>query len=161
VRKFVLAAIGAICLLVVTATDSSAHCQVPCGIYDDEARFTEMLEHVTTIEKSMNEITRLSKEAEEEDENEENYNQIVRWVMNKENHSDKLAEIVTYYFVAQRIKPVDASDAEAHKAYLAKLELLHHLTVYAMKCKQTTDTANTDKLKQLIGDFQAAYFGQK
>ena len=32
---------------------SRAHCQIPCGIYDDHARVHAMLEDVTTIEKSL------------------------------------------------------------------------------------------------------------
>jgi nickel superoxide dismutase len=39
-----------------------AHCEIPCGIYDDHARIHMILEHVTTIEKSMNQITAISKE---------------------------------------------------------------------------------------------------
>ena len=31
----------------------SGHCQIPCGIYDDEVRFKLMREHVETIEKSI------------------------------------------------------------------------------------------------------------
>ena len=38
------------------STKSFAHCQIPCGIYDDKMRFTMMAEHVTTIEKSMNQM---------------------------------------------------------------------------------------------------------
>ena len=62
-----------------------AHCQIPCGIYDDQARFASMFEHVDTIEKSMKQINALA--AEKPD-----WNQSVRWVNNKEAHADKLAE---------------------------------------------------------------------
>lgn len=31
---------------------SFAHCQVPCGIYDDHARVAAMLEDAATVEKS-------------------------------------------------------------------------------------------------------------
>jgi len=31
-----------------------SHCEVPCGIYDDEMRFTMVEEHIKTIEKAMN-----------------------------------------------------------------------------------------------------------
>lgn len=161
-RKSTLMTLAAFCLVMAAPRFASAHCQIPCGIYDDEARFTTMLEHVTTIEKSMNEINRLSKDDEDENgEDNDNYNQIVRWVMNKEKHADEFSEIVTYYFLAQRIKPVEMSDAEGYKAYLSKLEMLHHMVVYAMKCKQTTDTANTDKLRELIGQFKVAYHGHE
>jgi nickel superoxide dismutase len=36
-----------------------------------------------------------------------NYNQLVRWIMNKETHADEIQRIVTQYFMTQRIK-VDA-----------------------------------------------------
>ena len=81
-----------------------AHCQIPCGIYDDPARFAQMKEHVTTIEKSMKEISALSGDKKP------NWNQITRWVKNKDEHADKLTEIVTYYFMAQVVKQVDPAD---------------------------------------------------
>ena len=84
-----------------------AHCEIPCGIYGDEARFTAMLEDVQTIEKSMNEINKLSME------DKVNYNQIVRWVNNKEQHADHIREVVAQYFMAQRIKEPAAGDAAA------------------------------------------------
>ena len=37
-----------------------AHCEVPCGIYDDEARIKEIHEHLDTIEKAMKKIKELS-----------------------------------------------------------------------------------------------------
>jgi nickel superoxide dismutase len=67
-------------------------------------------------------------------------------------------EIVTAYFMAQRIKPMDPGDA-AYQDYLKKVELLHHMLVCAMKCKQTTDKTNTAKLKELVDGFQKLYMG--
>ncbi len=127
--------------------DVDAHCQVPCGIYDDEARFTLMNEHVTTIEKAMTQIT-----AEGQPQN-----QVVRWVANKDQHADNLSQIATYYFLAQRIAPVDPSDAEAYTAYTAKLALLHGIVHHAMKCKQTTDGTHVESLRTLITAFHEAY----
>ena len=54
-------AIG-MCVMGV-ATVAWGHCQIPCGIYDDAARFTLLKEHVTTIEKSMKSIDALSADA--------------------------------------------------------------------------------------------------
>jgi nickel superoxide dismutase len=133
---------------------ASAHCQIPCGIYDDKARFTLLNEHITTIEKSMKLITELSAEGEK------NHNQIVRWVTNKEDHAQQFMDIVTAYFMAQRIKPVDPADAAAHGEYLKKVELLHQMLVSAMKCKQTTDKKHTEKLKKLVTDFEKLYMGE-
>jgi nickel superoxide dismutase len=149
--------VGGVCLVVLFGFTSvvSAHCQIPCGIYDDEARFGMLNEHITTIEKSMNEITRLSQEPEK------NYNQIVRWVNNKGNHASEFTDIVTYYFMAQRIKPADPKDTEAHTRYIRSVTLLHQMVVYAMKTKQSMDLANIETLRSLVDDFEKLYFPDK
>ena len=131
-----------------------SHCQVPCGIYGDEARFDAIAEHITTIEKSMKQIEILSAEGKP------NMNQIVRWVNNKDHHADELSEIVTYYFMAQRVKLPADGDAKAYNDYIKKLTRLHRMLVYAMKAKQTTDLANVDKLKSLLDDFRKVYFSK-
>ena len=38
---------------------AQAHCEIPCGIYDDELRMNLIIEHAGTIEKSMKSITEL------------------------------------------------------------------------------------------------------
>ena len=88
-----------------------------------------------------------------------NYNQIVRWVGNKEHHADEISEIVTYYFMAQRVKPVEKKNDEAYSKYLDELTSLHQMVVYSMKAKQTTDLKNIDRLRALIGRFKASYLG--
>ena len=132
-----------------------AHCEIPCGIYNDKMRIDMIKEHITTIEKSMNQINTLSKEGEK------NYNQLVRWVGNKEEHANQLQQIVTQYFMTQRLKPVDHNDEAAMKAYQNKLTLLHHMLVHSMKAKQTTDQKQIDTLRNLVGQFYEAYFGEK
>ena len=129
------------------AAGAAAHCEIPCGIYDDEARIAMLLEHVTTIEKSMNQITTIGKDKEHK------ANQLVRWVINKEKHASELQEIVTQYFMTQRIK-FDT------KAYDKKLALLHQMLVYAMKCKQSTDLDHTAKLTGVIQEFKQLYFAE-
>jgi nickel superoxide dismutase len=146
--------IAGIALLVVIAASSIyslntySHCQIPCGIFGDDLRFSLLSEHLMTIEKSMNMINELSSTAPDE-----NTNQIVRWVNNKENHADEFTEIVTAYFLAQRVKPTDENDA----AYTKKLVLLHKMIVGAMKCKQTTDVANVESVEKLVEDFYKLY----
>jgi nickel superoxide dismutase len=134
-------------LALLPAQLASAHCQVPCGIYGDETRFTTLAEHITTIEKAMNQINELSSAGDK------NYNQIVRWVNAKELHADELTEIVTYYFLAQRIKPT------ADK-YEAKLKALHGLMISAMKSKQTTDLAHVASLRKGLSEFSSLYLGK-
>lgn len=129
--------------LAGTAT-SQAHCQIPCGIYGDETRFTILMEHAKTIRKSM---TSIEKESGTE---KPNYNQLVRWVSNKESHAQEIMTIVAEYFLAQRIKA-------GQEHYTEKLSLLHDIIVYSMKCKQTLDVKNVDALESKIKAFKALY----
>ncbi len=131
--------------LLFVAVNAFGHCEIPCGIYDDEVRMSLIQEHATTIEKSMNEIIELEKGG--------NANQLVRWVTNKEVHANELQHIVTQYFMTQRIK-FDTPD------YDKKLAALHKMLVYAMKCKQTTDVANVEMLRQAAEEFHKLYFHQ-
>lgn len=152
-KIFVVCLIFSICLFWLPT--AFPHCQIPCGIYNDEMRFTMIQEHILTIEKSMKQIIALSKKPNE------NYNQIVRWVLNKEKHADELAHTVTHYFLAQRIKPVEEEESESFKDYLFNVSQLHKMIVYAMKAKQTTDLANVDKLRSLLQDFRKVYLGKE
>ncbi len=131
----------------------SAHCEIPCGIYGDEVRFYILEEHIATIEKSMKMIVELSKEQNK------NYNQLVRWINNKEQHADQIQEIVSQYFMTQRVKPVDAERGEAYKMYLEKITRLHKLLISTMKTKQTTDLEHVKDLRSLLVSFRAVYFG--
>lgn len=131
---------------------ASAHCQIPCGIYNDDVVFGELMTDVATIEKSMKEIIRLGEEPAG------NANQPVRWVTNKEAHAQNIQEVMSAYFLAQRIKPeMKESDPEL---YTKQVELVHQITVLAMKCKQTTDLDNARKLGEALHQFQHAYQGK-
>ena len=103
----------AVMMLVMGLASGSAwaHCQIPCGIYGDDARFTAMIEDVTTIKKSIQMIEQESAKAKP------NYNQLVRWVKSKEEHADKISDTVLKYFLQQRIKP------RAHKTKRAKMAI--------------------------------------
>ena len=133
-------------LLLVPAL-VSAHCEVPCGIYDDEARVAMLAEHATTIAKAMEQIEALTSSAEI------NSNQIVRWINTKEQHATEVQQIVSQYFMTQRIKPDQESYAE-------KLQSLHRMLLSAMKCKQTTDLANVEALRSELDTFHDLYFGE-
>jgi nickel superoxide dismutase len=122
-----------------------AHCEVPCGIYDDKARITMISEHITTIEKGMKEIVAI------QDSKPLDYNQLVRWITNKDKHAAEIQHIVSQYFLTQRIKP----DSEKYKD---KLVLLHKMLIESMKCKQTTDLAVVASLRNLLKEFQTLYF---
>lgn len=143
------AALVSIFTISTLTPQAHAHCEVPCGIYSDDTVFTDLHTHLSTIEKAMTQINELSKEPTK------NANQLIRWVNNKETHATKIQEIVAQYFLTQRIKTDEANTDK--NAYLLKLTQLHQMTVLAMKCKQTTDVANAQKLHKVIDAFRASY----
>jgi nickel superoxide dismutase len=153
-RMSVLVSMVVVAVLGV-AMRSGGHCQIPCGIYDDEVRLDMMEEHVDTIEKSIDEINALSEDPEE------NANQIARWVANKDAHADMLAEIVTEYFLQQRIKPMDDDDDdEAYDEYIEQVVACHQILVAAMKTKQSADPDAAEYLEDLVEDFRDLYLGE-
>ena len=136
-----------IILSLAITSEAAAHCEIPCGIYDDQLRIKLIDEHIDTIEKSINQIRALEKQPPA------NYNQLVRWINNKEAHADEVQHIVSQYFMTQRIK-IDA------KQYDLKISLLHKMLVFAMRCKQTTDLENIVQLRSLLKEFSSLYFAQ-
>ena len=56
------------------APRAEAHCQVPCGIYDDPARIAQLLEDATTIEKAIAQLNELAGAHEAK-----GMNQAIRW----------------------------------------------------------------------------------
>ena len=141
------AGITVLLALLLVPVLASAHCEVPCGIYDDEARIAMLAEHATTIAKAMGQIEALTSA------DEMNSNQIVRWINTKEKHATEVQQIVSQYFMTQRIKPDQENYAE-------KLQSLHRMLLSAMKCKQTTDLANVEALRSELDVFHGLYFGE-
>ena len=135
--------------LLVSASTSlvHAHCQVPCGIYDDNNVIQSMHTDWETIGKAVEQIKELGEDPGP------NAHQLVRWINNKESHAQDPQEKVLNYFLAQRLKEDDPE-------YVEKLKLCHAVIVTAMKCKQSTDAANVDKLHDLLHAFEKA-FGTK
>lgn len=120
------------------AQQAFAHCQIPCGIYDDHARVTAMLEDAATVEKSVKLINELAGKSDAQSQN-----QLVRWVVNKENHAQKIISSISDYFLTQRVK---ASQDD----YVERLKKHHAVIVAAMKAKQNSDMDTVTALKTAI-----------
>ena len=127
---------------------ATAHCEVPCGIYADQARFEAMLEDHTTVLKAMNQANALAGKTDAQ-----SHNQLARWVANKESHATRIQHTIAQYFMTQRIKP-------GKDKYVEKLTAAHAVMIAAMKCKQTVDTANADALRASILAFHKVYEGK-
>lgn len=151
-RSITYSAVTALPLLVAMAINSAfAHCEIPCGIYDDELRLDMIAEHIMTVEKSMSMIAELQKDEQT------NHNQMVRWVNNKESHASEIQYIVSQYFMTQRVKRVGEEDDVTYKAYVRQITLLHEMLIIAMKMKQTTDPTTVEKFRSLLEEFRAIY----
>ena len=133
----------------------SAHCQIPCGIYDDVLRVVSLQEDISTIQKSINKIHELG----DSKKSIQNQNQLVRWVNNKESHAQLIQDVISEYFLAQRIKPKSSSEKEYDK-YVQLSTSCQKIIFYAMKCKQNVDTQYVEKLSEELESFVAIYLDE-
>jgi len=117
---------------------ANAHCQIPCGIYDDHARVEAMMQDVTTIYKALDLIEELSGKTDAQSQN-----QLVRWVMNKEEHAQNIIETISDYFLTQRVK-------SSQKDYQERLVKHHTVIVAAMKAKQNVTESHADALRKAV-----------
>jgi len=131
--------------VLVSPQTGHAHCQIPCGIYDDHARVQSMLEDAATVEKSARLIAELAGKSDAQSQN-----QLVRWVMNKEKHAQNIIATICDYFLTQRVKP-------GQKDYAERLAKHHAVIVAAMKAKQNADMTTAKTLKESIGALSSFY----
>ena len=125
-----------------------AHCQIPCGIYSDAMRIIEIKEDLQTIEKSILMINELSGKYDPQSSN-----QLSRWIDTKEKHAQNIQDVISQYFLTQRIK-------QSSKNYENQLITLHQLLVSVMKCKQDVSTENVKKSNKLLDSFSEYFFDE-
>jgi len=97
-RNVFLSIVAAALLTAALPGPARAHCQLPCGMYNDHARIVSMLEDAATIEKSIAVIAELSGKTDPQ-----SHNQLVRWVMNKEQHAQNIIAAISDYFLTERL----------------------------------------------------------
>ena len=125
-----------------------AHCQIPCGIYSDAMQIIQIKEDLQTIEKSNIMIKELSGKSDPQ-----SLNQINRWIYSKEEHAQNIQDIISQYFLTQRIK-------QSSTNYENELITLHQLLVSIMKCKQSVSKENVKKSSDLLDNFSEFYFDE-
>jgi nickel superoxide dismutase len=146
-----VAAVAAFTISVIEPP-ALAHCQIPCGIYDDPMRITMLREDATTIRKAVASMHELL----ESTDSVLALNQEVRWVTVKDETATNIQRIIADYFLTQRVKSVPAGDP-GHAAYLDQLAKMHAILVAAMKCKQTADPTSVDALDAAIDAIAGQY----
>ena len=138
IARLPLVAVAAAVASFLLIQPASAHCQIPCGIYDDNARVKSMLEDVETIRKSVTLISDLSGMTDAQSQN-----QLVRWVMNKESHAQNIIDSISDYFLTQRVKA-------SQEDYADRLQKHHAVIVAAMRAKQNADMAVVEELQAAV-----------
>lgn len=146
-----LASLVTLCVWALQVPTAAAHCQVPCGIYDDQARITAMREDATTIRKAIAQINELAGA-----NNPLGMNQATRWVMTKEHHASHIITVVAEYFLTQKLTPAAKGDP-TYNGYLASLADHHAVMRAAMKTKQTADPASAEALSKAIDALAKRY----
>ena len=136
-KRYPVAALAAL-LLSVSATSVQSHCQIPCGIYDDNARVVSMLEDVATIRKAVAQIAELAGKTDPQSQN-----QLVRWVVNKEQHAQRIIATIGDYFLTQRVK-------SKQEDYTERLRKHHAVIVAAMRAKQNANAEVVAELESAV-----------
>lgn len=144
-KQLLSAVVFALVINILSSSQVLAHCQVPCGIYDDHARVMRMLEDVATIEKAANQINELASKTDAQSKN-----QLVRWVMNKETHAQNVISSISDYFLTQRVKP-------SQKDYAERLQKHHAVIIAAMKAKQNADPSYAITLEKAVLELRPYY----
>eukprot|EP00427_Karlodinium_veneficum_P017179 CAMPEP_0169124266 /NCGR_PEP_ID=MMETSP1015-20121227/34230_1 /TAXON_ID=342587 /ORGANISM="Karlodinium micrum, Strain CCMP2283" /LENGTH=165 /DNA_ID=CAMNT_0009187665 /DNA_START=43 /DNA_END=540 /DNA_ORIENTATION=- len=124
------------------------HCQVPCGIFNDDGRIASILEDAQTIRKAVAQSNELHSKGSMQD-----VHQMVRWIMTKEDHATKIMTTIAEYFLAQKVKKELLSEHD----YLEVLALHHAVIVAAMKTKQSSEMAPVEKLEAAIAALRVVY----
>ena len=146
-----VAALGIALVTIPGSRKVSGHCQVPCGIYDDEGRIKAMLEDTATITKAIDQLGGLVDSHTVQD-----VNQAVRWINTKEEHASHIIETVSVYFLTQKVKEVPSGDT-GYEAYLKSLADHHAVMRAAMKTKQTVDPKAAEALGAAINNLAKHY----
>jgi len=151
----VIAGVAASIFVVGIQTRAWAHCEVPCGIYDDHARIRQMLEDTKTIGKAVSQINTLAGQHDPHA-----LNQAARWIATKEEHATRIQHTIAQYFLTQRVKPAPAG-GQAYDTYVTSLVQHHQVMVAAMKTKQTVDPQRVEQLRAAIEAIARYYPGSK
>ena len=97
-----------------------------------------MLEDVATIRKSVSLIAELADKTDPQ-----SANQLVRWVVNKEQHAQNIIDAISDYFLTQRVKA-------SQEDYAERLQKHHAVIVAAMKAKQNASMEHVDNLMMAV-----------
>ena len=127
---------------------ASAHCDIPCKIYDPATALIAALSVIRLID--IMEETNSGDDADSL----EHKNTIARCVLRKEEEAEKVKHEIRIiwgdYFKAPQFK----SHPQAH-------ELVHQIMMKASACKQTASRAEAEALLELVNQFAEVFWETK
>lgn len=128
---------------IVKFDSVSAHCDVPCGIYD-----------TTPAQIYALSVLRFCKQATELDDSQEHQAKLVRLVNEKEIHAEK---------VKQEIRVIwgDYFKGDLLTKYADIHEQAHNIMLAGSACKQTLSVENAEKLVDLVNKFAETFWDSK
>jgi len=134
---------------LVPAALVRCHCQVPCGIFDDDVPVNSVKKDATPVHKAMVQINELSTAGTALA-----LNQATRWVVTKEDAAKNIISTVSEYMLCQRVKK---ELFEKDEEYLQALAAHHACLTAAVKTKQVVDATACDALDHAIADLAPMY----
>ena len=126
------------------ANKGYTHCQMPCGIYHDNMVFDQIDQYVETMYKGISVLKTNKFDTVRE------RNEFVRWVIQKEKASDEVSEIISTYFLQQKIKP-DEEDT------VKRVVSAHKLLFLAVQIKQNVDIKILENFADEWEDFKQMF----
>ncbi|PID45682.1 MAG: superoxide dismutase, Ni [Proteobacteria bacterium] len=131
----------------VKFSQASAHCDVPCGIYDPS---TAQIAALTVIRM----MDLLAELGAKESLSLKEHAQLSRLVAQKEEHALKAKEEVRIIWGDYFKQPQFEQVAGVH-------ELVHNIMMQGSKCRQNTDRAMGEEFLKLINEFAEAFWKTK
>lgn len=132
----------------VTTTQASAHCDVPCGIYDPSTALIPALTVVRMMDL-MNEL-----DASGADHDVEYFNKMSRCIAEKETHASKCKSEVNViwgdYFKAAQFEKFPEASA-----------LVHGIMMQGSKCKTSVSRDEALKLVEMVNEFAEMFWATK
>lgn len=125
----------------------SAHCQMPCGIYNDQMVYDRVTEYYLTMYKAVKALEHNPMKTVDD------FNTLVRWVMTKERLSDEIAELLSSYFLQQKIKPLDAN--------VQLVQSIHRLLCQVVVIKQNVDIKLVEEFNKEWEHFKTLFHPDK
>lgn len=121
----------------------SAHCDVPCGIYDP------MPAQIAALS-----VLRFLKQAKDLADGIEDRAKLVRLVQMKESHAEKVKHEI-------RVIWGDYIKGDMLIKHPEVTELAHNIMLAGSACKQSMDIANGEKLVELVNSFAEIFWTTK